>query len=140
MNREHQICNLPQMQDWAWGTFHHWSARRAWILIESAAIQPDRMTTHRFPYTRAPAAFHLLHDHPTKPSASSSTGTSTPASPPNVSSPRPAGPYERHDCLQVGADMRSGDEGPLDSLTELLHVLNNTREAAGADRQVDLPR
>ena len=21
------------------------------------------MTTHRFPYTRAPEAFHLLHDH-----------------------------------------------------------------------------
>ena len=34
-------------------------------LIESGAIgNPDRMTTHRFPYTRAPEAFHLLHDHP----------------------------------------------------------------------------
>ena len=46
------------------GQWHAGSARRALALIESGAIQPDRMTTHRFPYTQAPEAFHLLHDHP----------------------------------------------------------------------------
>ena len=46
------------------GQWHIGSARRALALIESGAITPDRMTTHRFPYTRAPEAFHLLHDHP----------------------------------------------------------------------------
>ena len=38
--------------------------RRSLAPIESGAIAPDRMTTHRFPYTRAPEAFHLLHDRP----------------------------------------------------------------------------
>ena len=37
---------------------------RSLALIESGAINPDCMTTHRFPYTRAPAAVRLLHDHP----------------------------------------------------------------------------
>ena len=46
------------------GQWHIGSARRALALIESGAINPDRMTTHRFPYTQAPQAFHLLHDHP----------------------------------------------------------------------------
>ena len=45
------------------GQWHAGSARRALALIESGAIDTDRMTTHRFPYTRAPEAFHLLHDH-----------------------------------------------------------------------------
>ena len=46
------------------GQWHAGSARRALALIESGAIDTNRMTTHRFPYTRAPEAFHLLHDHP----------------------------------------------------------------------------
>ena len=41
--------------------FTTWS--RALALLESGAINPDRMTTHHFPYTRAPQAYHLLHDH-----------------------------------------------------------------------------
>ena len=45
------------------GQWHAGSARRALALIESGAIDTHRMTTHRFPYTRAPEAFHLLHDH-----------------------------------------------------------------------------
>ena len=45
------------------GQWHTGSARRALALIESGAIDTHRMTTHRFPYTRAPEAFHLLHDH-----------------------------------------------------------------------------
>ena len=45
------------------GQWHAGSARRALALIESGAIDTNRMTTHRFPYTRAPEAFHLLHDH-----------------------------------------------------------------------------
>ena len=46
------------------GQWHAGAARRALALIESGAIGTNRMTTHRFPYTRAPEAFHLLHDHP----------------------------------------------------------------------------
>ena len=45
------------------GQWHAGSTRRALALIESGAIDTNRMTTHRFPYTRAPEAFHLLHDH-----------------------------------------------------------------------------
>ena len=45
------------------GQWHAGSARRALALIESGAIDTNRMTTHRFPYTQAPEAFHLLHDH-----------------------------------------------------------------------------
>ena len=45
------------------GQWHAGSARRALALLESGAINADRMTTHHFPYTRAPEAFHLLHDH-----------------------------------------------------------------------------
>ncbi len=37
---------------------------RSLALIESGAINPDRMTTHRFPYTRVPEVLDLLHDHP----------------------------------------------------------------------------
>ena len=33
-------------------------------LISSGAANRGLLTTHRFPYTRAPEAFHLLHDHP----------------------------------------------------------------------------
>ncbi len=45
------------------GQWHAGSARRALALLESGAINPDRMTTHHFPYTQAPQAYHLLHDH-----------------------------------------------------------------------------
>ncbi|MBM4438131.1 MAG: zinc-binding dehydrogenase [Actinobacteria bacterium] len=36
-------------------------ARRALELIASGAIQPDRMTTHHFPFTQAAAAFDVLY-------------------------------------------------------------------------------
>jgi L-iditol 2-dehydrogenase len=45
------------------GPWHAGSARRALALLESGAINADRMTTHRFPYMRAPEAFHLLYGH-----------------------------------------------------------------------------
>lgn len=36
-------------------------------LINSGAANRRLLTTHRFPYTRAPEALHLLHDHPNQP-------------------------------------------------------------------------
>ena len=32
--------------------------------ISSTAANPGLLTTHRFPCTRTPQAFHLHHDHP----------------------------------------------------------------------------
>jgi threonine dehydrogenase-like Zn-dependent dehydrogenase len=39
-------------------------SRRALELIETGAIHTDRMTTHRFHYSQAAEAFHLLYNHP----------------------------------------------------------------------------
>lgn len=39
-------------------------ARRAMDLLETGVIRTDRMTTHRFPYTEAVAAFDLLYNRP----------------------------------------------------------------------------
>ncbi len=33
-------------------------------LLSSGAANRRLLTTHRFPYTRAPKALHPLHDHP----------------------------------------------------------------------------
>jgi len=48
------------------GQWHAGSARRALALIESGGIATDKMTTHHFPYTDGPEAFHFLNDHPDK--------------------------------------------------------------------------
>ena len=50
------------------GQWHLGSARRALVLIESGAINPDRMTTHRFPTPAPPKPSTSSTTTPTRPS------------------------------------------------------------------------